>query len=188
MRGNVLVADQVLERIIDLIRARPTITVKELANELGFAEERSVYYWLRKAGHRGLKTLKRDVLWSQRANGNPAGPGHEPGDRPAGEAKAPGVREARQAYGPFSLVVSTRSYEPWIKAGDELHVDPKASPADGDLVVVDLPGEPDALRRAYPAPPGMRLVHPSDPREACCVDATPGTIRGVVVRLVRGRP
>ena len=181
-------AEQVLERIIGLIRARPTITVKELAQELGFAEERSVYYWLHKAGHKGLKTLKRDVLWGREANASSGAPRREEEEEAMGADKVEEVREEAQGYGPFSVIVSTRSYEPWIKAGDELHVDPGASPSDGDLVLIDLPGEPDALRRAYPEAAALRLIHPSDPREALRLEEAPGRIRGVVVRLVRGRP
>ena len=179
-------AEQVLEKIIALVRARPTITVRELARELGFSEERSVYYWLRKAGHKGLKSLKEQVVWA-----GPPSAVREEERRMAGDAAGPGgqaVRERPEERRPFTVVVSTRAYEPWIKAGDELYIDPAASPAGGDLVLVDLPGEGAALRRAYPGPSALWLVHPADPRDALELSPAPGQIRGVVLRLVRGRP
>lgn len=178
-------AEPTLEKMIALIRAQPAITVRELARQLGFAEERSVYYWLRKAGHRGLKTFKKEVLW-QRQPPEPSVPAHKAADGAAPAAED--VREDAPAYPPQVLTVATRAYEPWVRAGDELHVDPRAVPGSGDLVVVDLPGEPDALRRCYPHPLETLLTHPGNPRESIRVDGTGVTFKGVVVQLVRRRP
>lgn len=174
-------AEPILEKIISLIRAQPAITVRELAKELGYSEERSVYYWLRKAGHKGLKTFKREVLGGRDQLGGTSG------EDEAMHA-ASGVHEGPPPYPPHVLTVATRAYEPWVRAGDELHVDPKAIPVNGDLVVVDLPGESDALRRCYPHPRQPLLTHPGDPREAVRIDDEGVTLKGVVVRLVRRRP
>lgn len=170
-----------LEKIVALIRAQPTITVRELARELGYSEERSVYYWLRKAGHKGLRTFKREVLGGRYGL---------PMTEPAGDAEhlADGVQEGPLEIAPRVLTVSTRVYEPWVRAGDELHVDPKAQPASGDLVLVDLPGEDDALRRCYLQPPSLLLTHPGDPRDWIDTGTTRARLKGVVIRLIRRRP
>src|SRR5690606_42114663 len=51
-----------VDRMAEIILQRPSVTGKELARELGFAQERSVYYWLHKAGYAGLKEFRTDVL------------------------------------------------------------------------------------------------------------------------------
>lgn len=181
-------AEPTLEKMVSLIRAQPAITVRELARQLGFAEERSVYYWLRKAGHRGLKTFKREVLWGRYPAEPPAPGGEEVSKSKAADESAQDVREEAPLYAAHVLTVATRAYEPWVRAGDELHVDPRAMPASGDLVVVDLPGEPDALRRCYPHPVEILLTHPGNPRESIRLGGAGVTLKGVVVRLVRRRP
>ena len=174
------VAEPTLEKIVSLIRAQPAITVRELARELGFSEERSVYYWLRKAGHRGLKTFKTEVLW-ERGRLDERDPPESDG------SAAPGiVHEGARVYSPHVLTIATRAYEPWVRAGDELHVDPGAVPVNGDLVLVDLPGEADALRRCYSHAAELLFTHPSDPRHVHTAGEV--TLKGVVVRLIRRRP
>lgn len=174
-------AEPTLEKMVSLIRAYPAITVRELAQQLGFSEERSVYYWLRKAGHRGLKTFKKEVLGGRQ----PADDLESSADK---EARPQGVHEGAASYPPHVMTVATRAYEPWVRAGDELYVDPRAVPVNGDLVVVDLPGEPDALRRCYLQPVRILLTHPGDPRESIRIDEQAVNLKGVVVRLVRRRP
>lgn len=51
-----------LDRLVDLIRAHPTMTGKELARSLGYAEPRSLYHWLQKAGYSGLRPFRNAVL------------------------------------------------------------------------------------------------------------------------------
>lgn len=181
MAGQVL--DKV-DKIIDLVSARPTITVKEIAKELGFSQERSVYYWLYKAGYSGIKSLKNELLRASSQDANTGAAKSGPAVPANGRTQALEVRES----GPYSVIVSTRSYEPWIRAGDELYVDPTASVSDGDLVLIDLPGEPEALYRAYPERSALRLVRLGDPRAAFRIEPCACRIRGVVIRLVRGNP
>ncbi|MDA8344037.1 MAG: hypothetical protein M0Z66_00995 [Thermaerobacter sp.] len=46
----------------ELVRARPTISGREIAASCGFAEPKSLYYHLRKHGYRGLNHFKEIVL------------------------------------------------------------------------------------------------------------------------------
>jgi len=41
-----------IDQMAQLVLANPTITAKELAQKMGYAEQKSVYYWLEKAGYR----------------------------------------------------------------------------------------------------------------------------------------
>lgn len=52
----------VVDKIADLILQDPSISVRELARRLGYAEEKTIYYWLAKRGFRGIRPFKRAVL------------------------------------------------------------------------------------------------------------------------------
>ncbi|CAB1129108.1 conserved protein of unknown function [Candidatus Hydrogenisulfobacillus filiaventi] len=51
-----------LDRMADLILEDPVITVAELARRLGYAEDKTIYYWIAKANFSGLRSFKRAVL------------------------------------------------------------------------------------------------------------------------------
>lgn len=161
--------DDTLRTMASFIRANPTATVRELAAHMGFSEERSVYYWLHKLGFRGLKEFKRHVITEGGASG----------------AAAVEAREEEAEYALTHQVVTTSEYTPWILPGDRLEVARNRPPADGDLVLVDLPGAKAALRRCYGR---NTLVHPARPRDVHPLDAGTARLVGVVVRLVRTRP
>jgi hypothetical protein len=59
-----------LRRIADLIRARPDITGRELAEALGYSESKSIYYWLEKSGYT-LRAFRRAVLRGEWPPGRP---------------------------------------------------------------------------------------------------------------------
>lgn len=51
-----------LAQMANLIRRNPSITVREIARELQFADNKSVYYWLDKHNFHGINDFKRMVL------------------------------------------------------------------------------------------------------------------------------
>lgn len=51
-----------LAQIAALIKKDPSITVREIADELQFADSKSVYYWLEKGKVGGINDFKRQVL------------------------------------------------------------------------------------------------------------------------------
>ncbi len=55
----------VLDRIVSLVLQDPFLTATEMAHRLGYAEEKSVYYWIDKAHYSGLVAFKRAVLNGQ---------------------------------------------------------------------------------------------------------------------------
>ncbi len=179
-------AEQVLEKIIALVRARPTITVRELARELGFSEERSVYYWLRKAGHKGLKSLKEQVVWA----GPPAAVREEE-RRIGGDAAGPGAKRCGSALRSGAL-------SPWWS--------PPAHTSRGSKPATNSTSTRRHRRRRRPGPrrpargkarrcaghirgrPRCGWSIPPTPGRSVNWSPAPGQIRGVVLRLVRGRP
>lgn len=58
-------SQDVIDKIADLILQDPSISVREVARRLGYAEEKTVYYWLSKRGFRGIRPFKRAVLTGQ---------------------------------------------------------------------------------------------------------------------------
>ncbi len=56
---------RVLNQMAQLILEDPFITAKQLARQLGYAEEKSVYYWVDKTMFQGLNGFKRAVLNGQ---------------------------------------------------------------------------------------------------------------------------
>lgn len=51
-----------LEKMAEIVRNDPSVTVRDIAKRMNFLEQRSVYYWLSKGGFKGLRHFKRAVL------------------------------------------------------------------------------------------------------------------------------
>lgn len=60
--GQILPNSNYLEQIAALIKQDPSITVRQIASELKFADSKSVYYWLDKENVGGINEFKRLVL------------------------------------------------------------------------------------------------------------------------------
>lgn len=56
---------RVIDRIANLILEDPLITAGRIAHRLGYAEEKTVYYWLHKSRFGGLNAFKKAVLHGQ---------------------------------------------------------------------------------------------------------------------------
>lgn len=56
---------RVLNQIAQLILEDPYITAVQIARRLGYAEEKTVYYWIDKGHYQGLTAFKRAVLAGQ---------------------------------------------------------------------------------------------------------------------------
>lgn len=55
----------IIHEMARFLLMNPSITAKELARKMGYAEEKSIYYWLNKAGFSGMKEFRRKVLSRQ---------------------------------------------------------------------------------------------------------------------------
>lgn len=123
-----------LEQIAALIKRDPSITVRRIAQELKFADSKSVYYWLDKSNISGIKEFKRMVLGHEEAEPSP--PSFELGGKrrfvvrlPCFEwdpkQKTPGqewhyVHSHPRPRGLFAIRVGTDRYSPWFLPDDIL--------------------------------------------------------------------
>lgn len=160
-----------VDRMAEIILQRPAVTARQLAQELGFAQERSVYYWLRKAGFAGLKSFRAAVLTGKYpvATAAPQRP-----LRAARVAEVPLVSAAPSppaaphgyvvttqpvSHGAFALTIDSPDYRPVVEPDDVLLIDPDQEPEDGDLVVIQAGSGQPLLCRTYPRS-RPRFVHP----------------------------
>lgn len=188
-----------VDRMAEIILQRPAVTARQLAQELGFAQERSVYYWLRKAGFAGLKSFRAAVLTGKYpvATAAPQRP-----LRAARVAEVPLVSVAPSppaaphgyvvttqpvSHGAFALTVDSDDYRPLVERNDVLLIDPGQPPADGDLVLVQAGPDSLVLCRMYPES-RPRFVHPITGRPlrmAAYGTTDSATVLGRVVGLQR---
>ncbi|WP_068136356.1 LexA family transcriptional regulator [Limnochorda pilosa] len=187
--------NDVLKRMADLVRERPAATVRELADHLGYTQERSVYYWLNKADFQGIRQFRDAVLrgeFAERRAPQPAPAGNAvplyrlsqmplpPDDRPPASRQV--VVDLATTPGFFAFEAEGTEYAPLIEPLDQLVVDPEAELRDGDLALVMVRGYGPAVRRIFGQRPTW-LVHPSRgrPFEA----QNDPVILGRIVRLLR---
>ncbi len=150
------------------------MTVHQLAVAMGYSEDRSVYYWLRKAGHKGLRDFKAEVLSSSTY-------GDE--SRPANDI----AQERRGGYSPSVYVLRSSEYVPWLLPGDRLILDQELPLVTGRLVMVHFESEPGALRRYVQGPPDF-LVHPTNPRVTTRLESESEPSIISVARVIRDAP
>jgi len=149
-----------INQMAHLVLANPTITAKELAQKMGYAEQKSVYYWLDKAGYRGMKDFKKAVLsgcfqiaWE---------PGKLPAVRDSGKLPIPLYTDddkltlldysdfvhSRLGPGSFAVLVSEEQSGQVAGQGDILIIDPDAPCIQGSIVLVNIEGAAN-LARVY---------------------------------------
>lgn len=161
-----------VDRMAEIILARPSVTARQLAQELGFAQERSVYYWLRKAGYGGLQSFRAAVLTglypvaapgaargrlrTGRVAEVPLVAGQGPAD---GAPRGYVVTTQPVSHGAFALTIDSPDYRPVVEPDDVLLIDPDQEPEDGDLVVIQAGSGQPLLCRTYPRS-RPRFVHP----------------------------
>lgn len=163
-----------------MVRQNPAITVQEVARALGYAEQKSIYYWLHKSRFRGFKEFKKAVLTGmypermrrpspvggrireRRVPYNtdllPLARGLGPDGGPvwAGISPLPRRNLSERA---FAMGWMSGEYFPFFMAGDHLAVDPEAPLAPGDTVL-GISGDLPVLLRYY-GPEGTPLfTHP----------------------------
>lgn len=131
-----------LAHMAALIKQNPSITVREIAEELKFADSKSVYYWLEKSNIRGINEFKRLVLggedspypspFSVEIDGVPHYLVSLPLFNWNPKQKKP-VEEWFYLYhhpqpqGLFAIRVETHQYSPWFLENDVLVVSEKYS-------------------------------------------------------------
>lgn len=131
-----------LNQMAALIRENPSITVREIATRLRFADSKSVYYWLGKGNLSGINEFKRLVLSGEEQHAFPLsiGSGEQthyaitlplfawnPKEKnPVGEWHH--LDTDPNPQGLFALEVGSNHFSPWFAKQDVLVVS-----TDGDL-------------------------------------------------------
>lgn len=192
MPSPTAIVNDLVRKMARVILQNPSASGRELADALGYSEPKSIYYWLRKEGVRGVRDLRRRVLRGEIA--------------PAAGIAAPAAGEAPVPYGhtaslPLAVSLTDRGEPvfgdaaltaPTLTAaafalhwqaeapiggrsdGLVLVVDPKSNVSDGDLILgVDVAGNP-RLWRAYGGQADRLYVAADDPHCALRADASDG--------------
>lgn len=139
-----------LTQIAALIKQNPSITVREIASELQFADSKSVYYWLEKNNIHGINEFKRLVLSEERPHPSSFsldvnGISHYLVLVPLYEwnpkQKSPHGEWYYLHYHPhprglFAIEVGTNRYNPWFIQNDILIVSQTSSYPEGSWVLL----------------------------------------------------
>lgn len=191
-----------LEKMALLIQKNPSITGKELARQLGYAQEKSIYYWLNKWGYKGLREFKDEVLaWERRPYSQVAESGirYTVQELPLqGSTHAPGppqeevesviplvVGEGELSTASFALAISTDDYYPLVGINDLIIVDPRANFVSGDLFLVSGENDQPQLRRLYDIGDEYLIIHPLRGSKFGTLSKKSRALVGKVVRMVR---
>ena len=195
-------AHPVIEQLAQLVRDEPSITVAELARKMGYAEQKSVYYWLEKAGFRSIRLFRDAVLtgrfppdtqvpqWPARFRDSDET--FSPGTLPLMAITTPGVVRKQgmtiqnvlsDTLSPagYSIVLATDDYVPLLIKGDLLLIEPGSEPSNGALALVWIPTKQTTgvyrHHRLSPAGPS-RFYHPVTGQEQTDDIAMLGLVMG----------
>lgn len=181
-----------IDQMAQLVLANPTITAKELAQKMGYAEQKSVYYWLEKAGYRGMKDFKKSVLSGcfQFAKV----PGEIPAVKDSIKLPIPLYTGDRMRsldcseflhsrLGPesFAIQVSGEKSGHPGSPGDILIIDPEAPCDQGSIVLVSINGRPHQARVYYM--PGKSPIYVDTDNPSLLL--SPDFVMGKVVFVVK---
>ena len=182
-----------------LVLADPNITARQMAEKLGYAEQKSVYYWLEKSGFKGMKDFRKAVLsrtfpisekiiapevLKDSKKALPPVPVYS-------DAKATQVRAFLYDYfseslGPksFAIAVLGDEFQPFARTGDLIIVDPGVSFAQGDLLLAHTKEAARLVRFYSHSGKSPIFVDAQRPDQVL----TPDFIAGKVVFIVRKSP
>lgn len=185
----------ILDDMAKLVLRNPNVTAKELAKSLGYAEQKSVYYWLEKGGYKGIKDFREDVLRGGFPFPQPK-PGVEllrDGLKSLPVYSPGGLRESRTNLSEFLRTnLGSESYGVILTseiagivsgAGDLALIDPNAPHTQGDLVALKVEGTLKLARR-YSLPGRANVyVDASNDRELISPDYVAGKVVFILRRL-----
>lgn len=184
-----------LQKIAQLIASNPSITVKQIAREMGYSEEKSVYYWLEKGRYYGIKQFKKAVLTGEYRRKPrdhhevkdrglslvpedlPVARGFTPDGKPL-LVDVPSHYSRNLGESVYACVVKGTEYSPFLRPDDMLVIDPDAQITDGDLVLLVRESRPEF--RCYYA--GNLFVHPINPHDVLRAQNGPS---GKVTNILR---
>ncbi len=181
-----------INQMAHLVLANPTITVKELAKKMGFAEQKSIYYWLKKAGFRGMKDFRKALL--AKCFRLPDACGETPAIKDSDNFCIPlytgdenlrrldCVRFVKSHLGPnaFATLITKDKFDSTARLGDILVIDPDMPYIQGDLLLVSLE-ETLSLTRMYMNDQAPIYIDLENPNQLLF----PSSVIGKVVFIIR---
>ncbi|NLM69726.1 MAG: hypothetical protein GX177_06950 [Firmicutes bacterium] len=134
--------NETLAHMAALVRENPNITVREIADRLKFADNKSVYYWLSKGNYQGIGEFKQAILKEQTES--LVGLGVIQNGKSKFLVKVPVKQwnskktdntqqwvylfyDIPNPRGLFALTIETNEFAPWFQEGDMIFVNPAAS-------------------------------------------------------------
>lgn len=181
-----------INQMAQLVLANPTITAKELAKKMGYTEQKSIYYWLKKAGFKGMKDFRKAVLARYFrlpvvCDEKPATQGCENLCIPLytddeNLKRLDCISFIQSHLGPhtFATLITKDEFGNTAQSGDILIIDPDASYIQGDLLLVNLEGTL-SLTRMYINDDAPIYINLDNPGQLL----SPGSIIGKVVFIVK---
>lgn len=176
-----------------LVLQDPSITAKEIAHKLGYVEQKSVYYWLQKAGFTSIREFRKAVLSGTFPITRLKGSGQLAKDAPTGpripiqggdgrpDANLEEYMAGALGSSSFALSLPKGQYGSLAREGDLLIIDPGASVNQGDLVVANRGGDTYLARRYWHSGKGYLYVEASDHTSVL----TPDFVTGRVIFILR---
>jgi hypothetical protein len=166
-----------------LVLKNPNISAKEIARSLGYAEQKSIYYWLQKAGFKGMRDFRQAVLSRNGSNRYGVLDAGLARDRESRLPRNMGNYLAKHlGPGAYGILVSRDSGEV-AKPGDMAVLDPDAPLGQGDLVAARIDGTTGILRR-YELSGQAVYVDISSPDKVLFPDFVVGKVAAIVRKYV----
>lgn len=144
-----------LDKIANLIKRNPSITVREIAAELKFSDNKSIYYWLNKHNFAGINEFKRQVLSEEQPHSQspsiriegvehylltlPLYAWQSEQKKPLGEWYH--FHHHPQSRGLYAIQVETDQFSPWFRQNDILVIAQGSSYAENNWVLVEIANE-----------------------------------------------
>lgn len=186
----------VIDEMSRLILADPNVTAKEIARHLGYAEEKSVYYWLQKSGFTGMRDFKKNVL--TRVVSRPSIRPEPALARDAAGADISLFTDQDQntgatlqdhlagnlGHGSYGVVVTRHDCRPLAGVGDILIVDPGAPSFQGDLMWASVRGKMRLVRQYGLPDQSLFYVDPGQPGSVL----SPDFVSGKVLFILKKHP
>jgi len=183
----------VIDQMSRLVLADPNVTARQIAKALGYAEEKSVYYWLSKSGYKGMRDFKKAVLSrtipSTRRLDIPvtrdAGDTYlplysDPGQKALGYGLSAYLRENLSGDS-YAVLMTEDSCAPVASRGDVVLVDPSATAFQGDLQWASVRGRMRVLRVYGDGDDRLLYVDAAEPASV----VTPDFVSGKIVFILR---
>ncbi len=138
--------NETLAYMAALVRENPNITVREIADKMKFADNKSVYYWLGKARYGGIGEFKQAILKEQnkildgvvvKQNNMEQFLIRIPLRNWLGRQDAQGSQwfhlfyELPNPRGLFATIIETNEFFPWFFEQDLIVIDTTLSPREG---------------------------------------------------------